>query len=211
MTRIFCNKNYTVFGNLFAGFVQHLASIAIVTGIQSIPGGYKNLDLRIRWPNDIYGGQINSKKLAGILVSCVSSGNRVNCLIGAGINVSNYHPSLCLHEIIDEYNRQHPGEQLLHLEKEEIIARIVTQLEKLLNDFEKEGGVDRIKELYLKHWIHSDQTIKLIGRRNEDKEVTSEGLDDQGFLLVRDKHTGLLKSVHPDGNRFDMFHNLKVH
>jgi len=35
-------------------------------------------------------------------------------------------------------------------------------------------------------------------------------LDNEGYLQVRDNSNGLALSLHPDGNRFDIMHNLIV-
>lgn len=34
-------------------FIQYLAAIAIVEGIQSYDRGYKDLPVKLKWPNDI--------------------------------------------------------------------------------------------------------------------------------------------------------------
>lgn len=34
-------------------FIQYLAAIAIVEGIQSYDSGYQNLPVKLKWPNDI--------------------------------------------------------------------------------------------------------------------------------------------------------------
>jgi biotin--protein ligase len=34
-------------------FIQYLAAIAIVEGIQSYDRGYKGLPVKLKWPNDI--------------------------------------------------------------------------------------------------------------------------------------------------------------
>ena len=34
-------------------FVQYLAAMAIVEGIKSYDNGYRNLPIKLKWPNDI--------------------------------------------------------------------------------------------------------------------------------------------------------------
>ncbi len=189
------------------GFVQHLAALSIIKGINTI-SGYEDLDIRVKWPNDVYCNKTKSK-LSGILVTSIVSGNEVNVLIGCGINVYNSQPSLCLNDIIDNYNLQSLTKKLDYLKCEEVIARTLTQLEILLSTIEEHNGIEIIKGLYRKHWMHSSQSIKLIDD-NIERSVAIEGLDNDGYLQVRDNSNGLVLSLHPDGNRFDIMHNLVI-
>jgi biotin--protein ligase len=188
-------------------FVQHLAALSIVKGIKTI-SGYEELDIRVKWPNDVYCNK-TKPKLSGILVTSILYNNKVNILIGCGINVYNSRPTLCLNDIIDNYNIQSLTKKLNHLKCEEVIARTLTQLEILLSTIEEHNGIEIIKDLYRKHWMHSSQSIKLIDN-NMERLVTIEGLDNEGYLQVRDNSNGLVLSLHPDGNRFDIMHNLIV-
>ncbi len=188
-------------------FVQHLAALSIVKGIKTI-SGYEELDIRVKWPNDVYCNKTKSK-LSGILVTSILYNNKVNILIGCGINVYNSRPTLCLNDIIDNYNIQSLTKKLNHLKCEEVIARTLTQLEILLSTIEEHNGIEIIKDLYRKHWMHSSQSIKLIDN-NIERLVTIEGLDNEGYLQVRDNSNGLVLSLHPDGNRFNIMHNLIV-
>lgn len=52
--------------------LQHIVGVAVVHGVRSLPG-YEGLQIRIKWPNDIY--YESRVKLGGILVSCLSLGN----------------------------------------------------------------------------------------------------------------------------------------
>jgi len=179
------------------GFVQHLAALAIIRGVLGIPG-YDDLSLRLKWPNDIYWS--NRLKLGGIVVNSVLKGHDVHCFIGCGINVSNSSPTSCINDFIKKLDPKREP-----LSSEQVVARAVSELDSLVKMFERKG-VDSIKELYLRHWIHSNQKVRIANT----KQVVVEALDDQGYLHVRDTASGLLLSVHPDGNRFDMLHNLLV-
>jgi biotin--protein ligase len=46
-------------------FIQYLVSLAVVEGIRNYASGWENIDVSIKWPNDIYW---NDKKIAGILI-----------------------------------------------------------------------------------------------------------------------------------------------
>ncbi|XP_066033270.1 biotin--protein ligase isoform X2 [Chamaea fasciata] len=45
-------------------FIQHLVSLAVVEAVRSIPG-YEDIELRVKWPNDIYYSDL--MKLGGVL------------------------------------------------------------------------------------------------------------------------------------------------
>jgi len=53
----------------------------------SLKSNWPNLSWSIKAPNDIY---LEDKKVAGILIECVSSGSQIRLVIGLGINVFSY-------------------------------------------------------------------------------------------------------------------------
>lgn len=61
------------------GYIQHLVALSIVDGICSLPG-YETLELKLKWPNDIYYGA--KVKLGGVLVNSSVLNNVVHCIIG---------------------------------------------------------------------------------------------------------------------------------
>ncbi|XP_036204163.1 biotin--protein ligase isoform X2 [Myotis myotis] len=60
-------------------FVQHLMSLAVVEAVRSIPG-YQDINLRVKWPNDIYYSDL--MKLGGVLVNSTLVGETFYILIG---------------------------------------------------------------------------------------------------------------------------------
>ncbi|XP_044106874.1 biotin--protein ligase [Neovison vison] len=181
-------------------FVQHLMSLAVVEAVRSIPE-YQDINLRVKWPNDIYYSDL--MKLGGVLVNSTLLGETFYILIGCGFNVSNSNPTICINDLITEYNKQHKAE-LKPLRTDSLIARTVTVLEKLIDTFQDKGP-NGVLPLYYKYWIHSGQRVRLGGL--EGPEVWIVGLDDSGFLQVEEKD-GKVVTVHPDGNSFDMLRNL---
>lgn len=187
------------------GFLQHLMALAVVKSILDIPG-YSDLRIGLKWPNDIYWLE-NKVKLGGLIVSTTLNGKNVGCYFGVGINVFNSQPTACINDVIMNYNLENSEAKLKFMTCEEVIARALTQFEVLLEAFEN-CGVQYVKQLYLKHWMHSGQKVKMKSDNSEDlQEGIIEGVDDQGYLLVRNSD-GCVLSVHPDGNRFDLLHNL---
>ncbi|XP_052014077.1 biotin--protein ligase isoform X2 [Apodemus sylvaticus] len=183
-------------------FVQHLMSLAVVEAVRSIPE-YEDINLRVKWPNDIYYSDL--MKIGGVLVNSTLMGETFYILIGCGFNVTNSNPTICINDLIEEYNKQHKA-GLKPLRADCLIARAVTVLEKLIDRFQDQGP-DGILPLYYKYWVHSGQQVRL--GSSEGPQVSIVGLDDSGFLQVHQEGGGVV-TVHPDGNSFDMLRNLIV-
>ncbi|XP_063126483.1 biotin--protein ligase isoform X5 [Rattus norvegicus] len=183
-------------------FVQHLMSLAVVEAVRSIPE-YEDINLRVKWPNDIYYSDL--MKIGGVLVNSTLVGETFYILIGCGFNVTNSNPTICINDLIEEHNKQNKA-GLKPLQADCLIARAVTVLEKLIDRFQDQGP-DGVLPLYYKYWAHSGQQVRL--GSSEGPAVSIVGLDDSGFLQVHQEGGGVV-SVHPDGNSFDMLRNLIV-
>uniref|UniRef100_A0A8C6VK79 Holocarboxylase synthetase n=1 Tax=Naja naja TaxID=35670 RepID=A0A8C6VK79_NAJNA len=183
-------------------FIQHLVSLAIVEAVRSIPG-YQEIDLRLKWPNDIYYSDL--MKLGGVLVNSTLTGDMFHILIGFGFNVNNSNPTVCINDLIMEYNKT-TNATLEPLNADCLIARSVTILENLINIFQ-EKGPNGILPMYYKYWVHSGKQVRL--RNDEGPLVWIVGLDDSGFLQVYEEGKDVI-TVHPDGNSFDMLRNLII-
>ncbi|XP_047234777.1 biotin--protein ligase isoform X3 [Girardinichthys multiradiatus] len=183
-------------------FLQHLAALAIVQAIRSLPG-YQDIDLRVKWPNDIYYSDL--MKLGGVLVTSTVVGSTFHLLIGCGFNVTNSNPTVCINDLIQKYNIENNC-SLEPFNCSQLIALTLNCLEALITSFQ-EGGPDAVLPTYYKRWLHSGTQIRLWSE--EGPEVQVVGLDDNGFLQVYSKEEGMV-SVEPDGNSFDMLKNLVV-
>ena len=183
------------FISLHITLLQHIISIAIIHGILTIPN-YEMLDLKLKWPNDIYYGK--DTKLGGVLVSNYSMGSTNKCILSVGMNVSTENLS-SLNSVIDDYNLKNKT-SLLHLKLEYVLARCLNQLEKFLYDIE-EGKLSDILQLYYRYWLHANAEISLWD--SEDIFVI-KSLDEYGYLTVESKRDRQTYSIQPDGNSFDM-------
>ncbi|KAM4620668.1 biotin--protein ligase isoform 2-T2 [Polymixia lowei] len=183
-------------------FLQHLAALAMVEAVRSLPG-YQDIDLRVKWPNDIY--YSNQMKLGGVLVTSTVMGPTFHLLVGCGFNVSNSNPTICINDLVMKHNKEHRS-NLEALNAAQLIARTVTSLEGLISAFQDQGP-EAILPIYYKRWIHSGTRVRLWNEDGPESEVV--GLDDNGFLQVYCKEQGIV-SVQPDGNSFDMLKNLVV-
>ncbi|XP_053792716.1 biotin--protein ligase isoform X2 [Vidua chalybeata] len=183
-------------------FVQHLASLAVAEAVRSIPG-YEDIELRVKWPNDIYYSDL--MKIGGVLVNSTLIETTFHILIGFGFNVNNSNPTICINDLIAKFNREE-GTELKPLSADCLIARTVTVLERLIEIFQ-EKGPNGVLPQYYKYWVHSGKQVRL---RSEDGPLAwIVGIDDYGYLQVHKEGKGV-ESVHPDGNSFDMLRNLIV-
>uniref|UniRef100_A0A8C8BGR4 Holocarboxylase synthetase n=1 Tax=Otus sunia TaxID=257818 RepID=A0A8C8BGR4_9STRI len=183
-------------------FIQHLVSLAVVESVRSIPG-YEGIDLRVKWPNDIYYSDL--MKLGGVLVTSTLIETTFHVLIGFGFNVNNSNPTICINDLITKFNKEE-GTKLKPLTADCLIARTVTVLERLIDIFQ-EKGPNGVLPRYYKYWIHSGKQVRL--HSEEGPIAWIVGIDDYGFLQVHEEGKGV-ESVHPDGNSFDMLRNLIV-
>ncbi|XP_041462136.1 biotin--protein ligase-like isoform X1 [Lytechinus variegatus] len=181
-------------------FLQHIASAAVVEAVRSLKG-YEDFDLRLKWPNDIYYG--NKQKLGGVIVNSSCLDGVFHAIIGIGVNVSNSVPTTCINDLIHKHNEE-KRTSLNPVTMEMVIARSITEMEKMINAFQ-EKGVESFLPVYYRRWLHSDAKIRLESANGD--EVTITGLDNSGFLQVK-KTDGSILSVQPDGNTFDMLKNL---
>ncbi|XP_048037382.1 biotin--protein ligase isoform X1 [Megalobrama amblycephala] len=183
-------------------FLQHLVALAVVESVRTLPG-YEDVDLRLKWPNDIY--YSNLMKLGGVLVNSSMTGQTFSLLIGCGFNVSNSNPTVCINDLVRQQNREH-GRSLDALDPAQLIARTVTLLERFVSDFQLRGP-QALLPLYYSRWVHGGSRVRLWSEDGPEAEVL--GLDENGFLQVNSGDQGVV-SVQPDGNSFDMLRNLVV-
>ncbi|XP_063249286.1 biotin--protein ligase [Prinia subflava] len=183
-------------------FIQHLVSLAVVEAVRSIPG-YEDIELRVKWPNDIYYSDL--MKLGGVLVNSTLLETTFHVLIGFGVNVSNSNPTICINDLIAKFNREE-GTELRPLSADCLIARTVTVLERLIEVFQ-EKGPNGVLPQYYKYWVHSGQRVRLGSEDGAPAWIV--GIDDFGYLQVHQEGS-TVQSVHPDGNSFDMLRNLIV-
>ncbi|VDM19805.1 unnamed protein product [Hydatigera taeniaeformis] len=160
------------------------------------------MELRVKWPNDVYVVDKTSNtctKISGVLASatCTDPGE-VRCLVGIGVNVANSKPTTCLHDII----RAGAGDANVALPSvAAVVGRTLHHLEILINRFES-GGSKQIEEMYTSAWIHKDQRLDVPDGDHKIK-CTVVGVDEFGYLRVLSEK-GEEIVLHPNGNSIDM-------
>ncbi|XP_065202464.1 biotin--protein ligase [Planococcus citri] len=182
--------------------LQHIVGLSVVSAVCSEPG-YENLDLALKWPNDIYAG--NNAKIGGLMVVTSISNDIAVCNIGCGVNLNNNMPTTCINEMITEMSKS-TNKKIPTLSAEKYFAIVFNKLESLLDTIEKKN-LDIVFDLYYKYWLHNLSEVKIVKPNGNMQTATIIGLDDYGFLKVRGEK-GDIFSVHPDGNSFDMLQGL---
>jgi biotin--protein ligase len=180
---------------------------AVVHAVRTMDG-YQDLDVRVKWPNDIY--YMKNVKLGGTLVNCLSMGQEKVAIFGVGVNVTNDYPTLSLNDCINLHNIAHSA-NLKPISIEQLLARTLNVLEALIDDMEGvllygEMEDTLFMNLYYKYWLHSDpQNIVFLEKTGE--YVTITGIDQYGYLVVWDRSNQRM-TLQPDGNSFDLMKGL---
>ncbi|KAK3116297.1 biotin holocarboxylase synthetase [Teratosphaeriaceae sp. CCFEE 6253] len=194
-------------------FVQYLAALAIVAGIHDYDrGGYNRLQVKLKWPNDIYALDPTSPdsekkyvKIGGILVNSSYAGGDYTLVCGVGLNVTNAAPTTSLSLLAKQLG-------LAPFTLEKLLASILTQFEELYARFCRTGFDKRFQDLYYASWLHTDQIVTLEtegGARARIQGITS----DWGLLVAEelgweDRPTGKRFQLQSDSNSFDFFKGL---
>lgn len=195
-------------------FVQYLAALAIVEGIQNYDRGYDKLPIKLKWPNDIYALDPSKKtagndrsayvKIGGILVNSSYSGGDYTLITGIGLNVSNAAPTTSLNALCATH-------KLAPMTLEKLLASILVRFETIYLRFCSRGFAPMLDQYYA-NWLHRDQIVTLEqegGARARIKGIT----EDWGLLVAEelgweDRPTGRKWELQSDSNSFDFFKGL---
>lgn len=195
-------------------FVQYIVSLAIVHTVQSlaalktrsIPSCHDRglLNIRIKWPNDLYDGE-SGLKIGGILCHSAFRDAIFQVTIGIGLNVSNQEPTTCLNDMLRLYAGTRDVEVFT---REEIVAGVANRLEGMLETLAVHGFSGFESEYYAA-WLHSGQEIRTQCDSDMDRyeQVKIIGLSQDGYLLASNE-SGHRFELHPDGNSLDFMNGL---
>eukprot|EP00088_Acartia_fossae_P030779 TRINITY_DN31776_c0_g1_i1.p1 TRINITY_DN31776_c0_g1~~TRINITY_DN31776_c0_g1_i1.p1 ORF type:complete len:507 (+),score=78.12 TRINITY_DN31776_c0_g1_i1:46-1566(+) len=173
--------------------LQHVVGLAVIKALGD------DLDIRLKWPNDIY--YKKEAKLGGVVVNSSMFSSNLIINIGCGLNLSNQKPTLSVNQL-----RREAG--LSEVSREQYLAATLNYLEDFLRRFD-DGRAQEVIQEYHKVWLHTNQQVEIHDGvcGEEPQPVRILGLDEYGYLLVQDQH-GRQFSVHDDGNSFDMLNGL---
>lgn len=191
-------------------FIQYLISLSVVQAIRKIN---TNIDVRLKWPNDIYMRVpqespsasfsmkgIKYSKISGSLITTTYWQNEYIMVVGVGINVSNAYPTVSLNSFI-------PTE--FHIRKELLLAHIMHTFETNFAEFQRTGSFKDFVEAYYSYWLHEGQHITIEASGTKGK-IT--GIDERyGTLeveLIEGPSVGRKVGLQADSNSFDMMRGL---
>jgi biotin--protein ligase len=139
------------------GYVQHLLAMAMCAAVCE-QEGYQDTGLRIKWPNDIYFGR--SHKIGGVLVECSVYREHMQFIVGAGLNVANERPTVCINDILADECAPFSVPQvvrhfffLVTFSIIQIIALTLNNFETFIGEFQ-EHGAQHILPTYYSYWLH---------------------------------------------------------
>ncbi|KAK3401858.1 biotin-protein ligase [Sordaria brevicollis] len=222
--------------NLEAGtrlpyFMNHVAAIAIVEAIKGYDHTYdvyQKLDVKIKWPNDVYVRDPSKPdepayvKVCGILGQCSYNqrASKLQIVLGIGINTNNAQPTTSLDALLKWTASLLGGDKTPPppFKIERLVARILTCLEILCDHFVREGFSEELEELYYKHWLHTNQIVTLededgvkarvVGITRDEGQLVVEEVIEDGIELNSWKATGTMFQLHTDHNGFDYWRGL---
>ncbi|MGI6701052.1 MAG: biotin--[acetyl-CoA-carboxylase] ligase [Christensenellales bacterium] len=153
--------------------VAEIMRTVLVTGLAAADAIKSvNIDAKLKWPNDVF---VAGKKVAGILMELIASGERAEKLIiGIGINVYNQIPA-SLKKTAARLADYSEGKIVIP----ELIARIAQNIYDYL-DILKGGGWQELKQRYIAECISLGRRVKYDGYQGEGADITNEG-----FLVIK--------------------------
>ncbi|CAD6887938.1 unnamed protein product [Tilletia controversa] len=176
-------------------------------------------------------------KLGGILVNSQFADNEFMLVVGCGVNVLNRRPTTSISDLILAANstaveRNEPT--LPILSQEDFGGGVLATFERLWSVFEQAGSFQPFLEAYREVWLHSNQLatladtepptpIRIVGissdygflrsvHASSTLTTASAGAwgdsDSSGAGAKAEREKGRWIDLQPDGNSFDMLHNL---
>lgn len=142
------------------------------TGIESV---------KVKWPNDI---MINGKKVCGILTEMKSESDIIEFLVvGIGINVNSMREDFP--EELTDIVTTLKEELKAALSRQDFLKNVILNLEKWYYKALDRDEAGNVKEIWRDYSYLLNKTVT-IDNINEKVTGTSLGIDDDGFLLLRD-------------------------
>lgn len=164
------------------GLLNMSVALAVANSIENLHPVKTNL----KWPNDVL---INGKKVVGILSESVTQGNSVEkVVIGIGINVNqNYFPEGF---IITPTSIKIETDQ--NIEREKLLSEILVNIENMIERI-TECPADVMADWRAKCNMIGDKVTVSDGK--EEKIGIFDDIDDEGYLLLRDRR-GHIEKIH---------------
>ena len=155
----------------FAGDLVFIISLSVLETVRYFSA---QIDIKLKWPNDVL---VKGKKICGILLETFSDFDKIHALVsGIGVNISNDVSAIeNAINLVSVTGKNENGN--------EICADIVKEFFDYENILKRQG-FEPIKEKYLLKSITIGKNAK-ISKNGEYIEGFAEGLDDNGFLVLK--------------------------
>lgn len=161
------------------GRINIMISVCVLDALKDIA---KGLDMKIKWPNDIY---IGEKKLGGILLETrVSKGHIINLIIGVGVNLTS-SPK------IDKYKTTKISDHIPNICSKKLFLHLSEYIKSYFDTFRKNNF-----NFYKKKWIESSKDIgKAIIIKKNQKIFNGKfkSINNNGELILETENNNLLK------------------
>ncbi|MHB8858216.1 MAG: biotin--[acetyl-CoA-carboxylase] ligase [Thermoleophilia bacterium] len=150
--------------------------IAVRNAVIKVAGS--GLDLRLKWPNDVY---LNGRKICGILVEMAADLDRVKWAIDSiGINVNNTFKGTPLSgmatSLIDEVGRS--------FSRRDLVVALLGELDAAYARVRKPGGLASVRQEFEKFDLLQGRKVEISTPAGLVKGIAM-GVDAEGRLMVR--------------------------
>ena len=153
--------------------VTLVMGLAVTNAVNSLYG----VSAGIKWPNDVV---IKGRKLCGILTEMSAEVRQVNYIvIGVGINAN----LTSFPEEIREIATSLRLELGCDINRAELIARVMTEFERLYAEFEAQGDLGAVMQEYNELCLNAGSKVRVLDP-NGEYTGTSRGINSMGELLV---------------------------
>lgn len=185
-------------------FLQYLVSLVLINVLKK-PIENRDLDVRIKWPNDIFTS--DGKKLGGILCqSSYSHAGSFDITIGIGLNVDNDEPTTSINALLRSLTTN-----TIPFSRLTLLSHFASAFEKDFQTFITHGFEPFLGN-YLQYWLHAKQSVELKTPLHTRKVVVQNISLETGYLIASDaEDNSVLYELHPDGHSLDWMQGLMVH
>lgn len=152
-------------------------SLVICTSVHKVLKENYKLDVKIKWPNDIY---LNNKKISGILIESYPLKQKRIYIVGIGLNVNK--PDYNVEDFIGFVNNNKTK-----IAREDILNDIFFQIKSDIKKL-KEEGFDIFKEYFMDNCLNLNKEIN-VNISGELERGIFCGINSQGNLILKQKDT----------------------
>lgn len=161
------------------GRINIMISVCVLDAIKDIT---KGLDVKIKWPNDIY---IGEKKLGGILIETkVSKEHIISLIIGVGVNLTS-SPK------IDKYKTTKISNYVSNISSKKLFLHLSEYIKNYFDTYKK-----RDFNFYKKKWMESSKDVgKAITIKKNQKTFNGKfkSINNKGELILETGNNNLLE------------------